>query len=142
MSSSSWVVHLCPPSFFYLVFSINPQHFNLFKNSPENNFSKITIVLRQLKQIPKAMEESKNTQQHPDPTEEIQKNIETVTPDTEKDGKPNDQKNNNSPEETLSDDQEDKPIKNTEQDQEEPDAELPEDHDEENPEGDIETVSP
>ncbi|WP_316740958.1 hypothetical protein [Pedobacter antarcticus] len=88
------------------------------------------------------MEESKNTQQHPEPAEEIQKEIETVTPDTEKDGKPNDQKNNNSPEETLSDDQEDKPVKHTEQDQEEPEAELPEDHDEENPEGDIETVSP
>lgn len=85
------------------------------------------------------MEASKNTKQHPDPAEEVQKDIETVTPDTEKDGKPNDQKNNNSPEETLSDDQEDKPIKHTEPDQEESEAELTEDHEEEKPEGDLET---
>ena len=34
--------------------------------------------------------------QHPKPSEEIQLDIETVTPDTEKDGLPNDQKNQSS----------------------------------------------
>lgn len=33
---------------------------------------------------------------HPKPTEDIHLNIETVTPDTEKEGQPNDQKNNHS----------------------------------------------
>lgn len=38
-----------------------------------------------------------NTKAHPKPTEDVQMNIETVTPDTEKEELPNDQKHNHTP---------------------------------------------
>lgn len=50
------------------------------------------------------MENSENKPQdteannHPKPTEDVQLNIETVTPDTEKEGLPNDQKHNHASE--------------------------------------------
>lgn len=55
-------------------------------------FIRYTIIITM--ENPTKQNEDTN-EQHPKPTEEIQLDIETVTPDTEKDGLPNDEKDAN-----------------------------------------------
>lgn len=92
-----------------------------------------------------------NKDQHPKATDEIQLDIETVTPDTEKDGLPNDQKNNKKVEneaESKSDDSSERAADNesaTEQyDGGGPEEEIKSEEGTEKDNGapDIETVSP
>lgn len=92
-----------------------------------------------------------NKDQHPKATDEIQLDIETVTPDTEKDGLPNDQKNNKKVEneaESKSDDSSERAADNesaTEQyDGDGPEEEIKSEEGKEKDNGapDIETVSP
>ena len=92
-----------------------------------------------------------NKDQHPKATDEIQLDIETVTPDTEKDGLPNDQKNNKKVEneaESKSDDSSERAADNesaTEQyDGGGPEEEIKSEEGKEKDNGapDIETVSP
>lgn len=42
--------------------------------------------------------QNKDANSHPKPTDDVQMDIETVTPETEKEGLPNDQKHNHAPE--------------------------------------------
>lgn len=96
-----------------------------------------------------------NKDQHPKASDEIQLEIETVTPDTEKDGLPNDQKNNKQVEneaELKSDESSEEGVENesaTDQHEDETaQSELEVEEEEKGDEGkdngapDIETVSP
>ncbi|TDQ11542.1 hypothetical protein [Pedobacter metabolipauper] len=94
--------------------------------------------------------QNKPAETHPKPTEDVQLDIETVTPDTEKEGLPNDQKNNNPTPNQKPTDQdsskEEKPDDINSDENKEGSAEGTKEPETENnddqPADDIETVSP
>ncbi len=85
---------------------------------------------------------------HPKPTDDIQLDIETVTPDTEKEGTPNDQKNNHKAEKShatsgSTEDEHEPTDDKPEPAEDKPEAqENSEEKSPESPDEEIETTSP